>query len=146
MEFVCSQTEERRLRAQILLKDSYVTDMNRTPFRPLAEFGISSSSAAFWRSERRSLSGGAPSCTPPRPEQTAEERGFIKLNKIINKKRSSSSPLALYPIRIYVTPYLLGSFSNFKLLIKEFPIETRSHLFFLIEQPLLCPLGLISKK
>lgn len=140
MEFVCSQTEERRLRAQILLKDSYVTDMNRTPFRPLAEFGISSSLAAFWRSERRSLSEAH---LPARRRVQSKQRRNTGSS---NKKRSSSSPLARYPIRIYVTPpYLLGSFSNFKLLIKRFLIETKSHLF-LIGQPLLCLLGLISKK
>lgn len=40
-ESFCSHMQERWLKAKILLNYSYVTNVDKAPFRPLAEFGIS---------------------------------------------------------------------------------------------------------
>lgn len=58
MESVCSCREEKELKTEILLNDSYVTDMDRAPFRPLAELGISPPSIAAnqWPSGDQAIS------------------------------------------------------------------------------------------
>ena len=57
-ESFSSHTQERRLRTEILLNYSYVTNMDRAPFRPLAELGISTSSivAIQWPSSDQAIS------------------------------------------------------------------------------------------